>query len=211
MNSCDRPYKHALIDFLASMTWHWFVTIPIGDCESDELVLKRLRRIENELCNRYLINRYWKLPANARFTMAIAFEGGRELGTRHAHILAYIPQPIRRHISQEMAIGLFPSEFRSLWEVQNTSTNSGDSNLTYVACGKNKRNATHHIEGIRFGEVNKARVVYTVKDARPNESPCSRFEFVTAPKSKKFSNGNSSVTHNRNLQRRRHLGESFAG
>jgi hypothetical protein len=187
------------------MPWHWFITIPIGDCESDELVLKRLRRIENELCKRYLINRYWRLPANARFTMAIAFEGERELGTRHAHILAYIPQSIRTRISQEMAIGLFPSEFCSRWEVQNTSTNSGDSNLTYVACGKNKRNAPHHIEGIRFGEVNKARVVYTAKDVAPSDLPWSRFEFVTASKSKNFSNRNSSVILNRNRQRRRYL------
>jgi len=109
-----------------------------------------------------------------------------------------------------MAIGLFPSEFCSRWEVQNTITNSGDSNLTYVACGKNKRNVTHHIEGIRFGEVNKTRVVYTAKAVAPNDLPWSRFEFVTAPKSKKFSNGNSSVIHNRNRQRRSHryrLGE----
>jgi len=129
MKCSDRRYKHALTDFITSMTWHWFITIRIGDCEADEVVLKRLRRIENELCKRYLINRYWKLPANARFTMAIAFEGERELGTRHAHMLAYVPQPTKKRISQEMAIGLFPSEFRGRWVLQSASTNS-DSNLT---------------------------------------------------------------------------------
>jgi hypothetical protein len=107
MKYSDRRYKDALTDFLASMRWHWFITIPIGDCEADELVLKRLRLIENELCRTYLVNRHSKLPANARFTMAIAFEGERDVGTRHAHILAYVPQPTKRRISQQMAIGLF--------------------------------------------------------------------------------------------------------
>ena len=193
------------------MPWHWFITIPIGDCEADELVLKRLRRIENELCRKYLINRSWNLPANARFTMAIAFEGERELGTRHAHILAYVPQPTRKRISQEMAVGLFPSDFCCRWGLQNTSTNGGDSNLTFVECGKNNRNETHHIKGIRLGEANNDRVGYTVKDVGPNEVSWSRFEFVAAPTSKKFLNRNLSVVHNRNLQRRRHLGESLAG
>lgn len=204
MKCSDRRYKHALTDFITSMTWHWFITIRIGDCEADEVVLKRLRRIENELCKRYLINRYWKLPANARFTMAIAFEGERELGTRHAHMLAYVPQPTKKRISQEMAIGLFPSEFRGRWVLQSASTNS-DSNLTYALCGQNKRNSPHHIEGLQLGDANIARVVYTAKDIRQEEVAWSRFEFVTAPRSKKFSNRNSSAIHNRNRQRRRYL------
>ena len=143
------------------MTWHWFITIPIGDCESDELVLKRLRRIENKLCKGYLINKYWKLPANARYTMAIAFEGERELGTRHAHILAYIPQPIRRRIPQEMAIGLFPSNFRFQWLVQKDPLNSSYSESRRFACRK-----TYNLEGVQFRPANKARVVYSLKDVR---------------------------------------------
>jgi hypothetical protein len=54
------------------------------------------------------------------------------------------------------------------------------------------------MDGIQFGEANIRRVAYTVKDVGANEVPWSRFEFVTAPTSKKFSNRNSSVIHNRN-------------
>jgi hypothetical protein len=206
MSYCDHRYKRAFTDFIiTSLTWHWFITIPIGDCEDDELVLKRLRRIENELCKKYLVNRYSKLPANARFTIAIAFEGERELGVRHAHILAYVPQPTKKRISHGMAIDLFPSEFRARWELQNNSTNRDDPSWTFIGWGNNKRNSIHHLTGFEFGESNRARIVYTLKHVRPDESPWSRFEFVTAPKSKKFSSGNSSVVHNRNLQRRSHL------
>lgn len=205
MSYCGHRYKHALVDFITSMPWHWFITIPIGDCESDELVLKRLRRMENELCKRYLINKYWKLPANARFTMAIALEGERELGTRHAHILAYIPQPTSKKISQEMVISLFPSEFCSRWVQLKHSASWDISRSFYIGSNAETLDAAFPT-GIQFGEANRVRIAYTVKDVGPNDLPWSRFELVTAPKSKKFSNGNSSVIHNRNRQRRRHLG-----
>jgi hypothetical protein len=95
-----KAYKEAFVDFIKTKQWHWFITIPIGECGDDDLILKRLRRIENELCRRYLVNRYYKLPAHARYSFAIAFEGQRQCGTRHAHILAHIPSPTKSRLSQ---------------------------------------------------------------------------------------------------------------
>ena len=65
----DRPYKEAFVDFIKSREWHWFITIPIGLCDSDDVVLKRLRAIEAAFCGKYLVNRYHKLPDEARFSM----------------------------------------------------------------------------------------------------------------------------------------------
>ena len=45
--------------------------------------------------------------------MAVAFEGERRCGTRHAHVLAYVPTPTKIRISREMLVNLFPEEFRS--------------------------------------------------------------------------------------------------
>src|SRR5262249_21925638 len=111
----DKPYKEAFVDFIRSKQWHWFITISIGSCDGDDEVLKRLRLIEAAFCGKYLVNRYQRLPDEARFCMAVAFEGDVKRGDRHAHILAYIPRPSKRPISQSMMIGLFPGQFRFLW------------------------------------------------------------------------------------------------
>jgi hypothetical protein len=93
----DRSYKHAFVDFIGKKKWYFFITIPIGQCDDpDDVILTRLRRIENEMCRRYLACRYHNLPDHCRYTFAVAFEGERERGTRHAHILAYVPVPTKR-------------------------------------------------------------------------------------------------------------------
>jgi hypothetical protein len=53
-----------------------------------------------------------------------------------------------------------------------------------------------------FQDANVARSKYAVKDVRLRDVPWSRFEFVTPPKGKTFSNRNLSVIHNRNRQKR---------
>ena len=109
----DRPYKEAFVDLIKSRPWDWFFTIPISECPADEVLLKRLRRIENELCGKFLANRCHKLTDHSRFRMAVAFEGERRCGTRNAHVLAYVPTPTKIRISREMLVNLFPEEFRS--------------------------------------------------------------------------------------------------
>jgi hypothetical protein len=197
----DKAYKQAFVDFIKTKQWHWFVTIPIGDCDDDDLVLKRLRRIENELCRRYLVNRYYNLPPHGRYSFAIAFEGDRQFGTRHAHILVYIPTPTKKHGSQALLINLFPSHFKDLWvafkrEAQPQCNNPPPYDSLQWA---------DDLTAIRCTRANLARSIYTVKDVRQNEVPWSRFEFVTLPKRKHFHNTNLSVIHHRNRQRRRLL------
>jgi hypothetical protein len=200
----DRNYKQAFVDFIKSRTWHWFITIPIGQCDNDECVLKLLRRIENQLCRRYLVNRYHKLPDDARFSMVVAFEGEYSCGTRHAHVLAYIPIPTKKRISHQMLSNLFPWEFRVLWvrfrqqlipPSQGSKKNSSDRTADWL----------DQLLEIEVSRANDRRTIYAVKDVRQNEIPWSRFEFVTAPKSYKFLNENLSVIHNRSRQRRNYL------
>jgi hypothetical protein len=192
----DRPYKEAFADFIKSREWHWFITIPIGLCEGDDEVLKRLRAIEAAFCGRYLVNRYQKLTDEARFSMAVAFEGDAKRGDRHAHILAYIPRPSKRRISQSMMIGLFPWQFRFLWNKMRM--------LSAPDFGRAWK--PNPWEDITFGRANNDRTIYTVKDVRQAEVSWSRFEFVTPPKFDKFRNENLSVIRNRDSQRRAALG-----
>jgi hypothetical protein len=95
-----------------------------------------------------------------------------------------------------MMIGLFPWEFRFLWNKMRmlSATDYGQAWTP------------NPWEDITFGRANTARTIYTVKDVRQAEVPWSRFEFVTPPKFDKFRNENLSMIYNRNRQRRAALG-----
>ena len=188
----DRPYKADFLDFIKSKQWHWFITIPIGLCDDENEVLRRLKSIEATLCGKYLVNRYHKLPDEARYSMVVAFEGEAKCGTRHAHILAYVPPPTKKRLSHSMMISLFPWEFRFLW-------------TKYTPAFKRVQ-IERPWEQIHFGAANTARTIYAVKDVRQAEVSWSRFEFVTPPKWPKFNNENLSVIRNRDRQRRAALG-----
>jgi hypothetical protein len=108
-------YRAALIEWMQTFDWHWFITIEIGKCPPDEEVLRRLRLIEATLCKRYLLNRFHKLPRDQRFSIAIAFEGDTESGSRHAHLLLYVPPPRKGDRSQQDMIEQLPNEFTMLW------------------------------------------------------------------------------------------------
>ena len=190
----DRPYKADFADFIKSKQWHWFITIPIGLCDGDDEVMRRLKSIEATLCGKYLVNRYHKLTDEARYSMVVAFEGEAKCGTRHAHILAYVPPPTKkgRRVSHSMRISLFPWEFAFLW-------------TKFMPFFKRVR-IERPWEKIKFAPANTARHIYTVKDVRQAEVPWSRFEFVTPPKWANFENENLSVIRNRDQQRRAALG-----
>ena len=160
------PYKSAFVDFISSMEWHWFITIGIGECPNDEELLWRLRHIENQLCRRYLVNRYQKLRHQERYTFVVAFEGERRCGNRHAHVLAYVPQPTKDSTPQSTAIFLFQWQFRSLW-----------THLKLKALQESNRHLTVDwtVADLRFGRANLARTIYGIKDVRQNEVSWSRF------------------------------------
>ena len=188
----DAPYKHAFIDFIKSKRWHWFCTLPIGLCPNDDDVLKRLRLIEAALCGKYLTKRFHKLPDHARFMMAVSFEGESERGTRHAHILAYIPFPRKTCMSHANLVERFPSEFLYFWDKFDLLS-APDRTDAFVQ---------QYLDGITFSPANTVRAIYTGKDVRQVEVPWSRFEFVTPPKFKKFKNTNRNAIINRDRRQR---------
>jgi hypothetical protein len=153
-----------------------------------------LRRIDALLSKKFLATRYDKLPDDARFLMVVAFEGERECGTRHAHILVRIPLPVKKRISHSMLKSIFVSEFMFLWRSPTT-----DQIFEIWPIDTES-------EPLVFERANAARATYTVKDVGPIDLSWSRFEFVTPPKFKPFKNENLSVLQNRDHQKRITLG-----
>jgi hypothetical protein len=204
-----RPYKHALVNFIRSLEWHWFITVPIGECPHDDLVLKLLRRIEGHFCKKYVATRYHKLPDASRFLMAVAFEGETRSGSRHAHLLVRVPRTNKKQISQSRLIATFPSEFRFMW-LKFRRTATADTNLfPYQRCGEGYRRAHDHGRKsllLSFARANVARKIYTVKQVREAEVLWSRFEFATPRKFETFQNENLRVIKNRDRQKRLVLG-----
>jgi hypothetical protein len=190
--SSDKSYKQAFVDFIKAKTWHWFITIPIGACDGDEDVIGRLRLIEAILCGKHLVNRYHKLPDEQRFSLAVAFEGEVKNGDRHAHILAYVPPSTKRRTSHQMMIGLFPGQFRYLWATLKRANNKSTDSVDWFDL----------LSEPDFKQATANRKVYVVKHHRLRDVPWSRFDFVTPPKSKPFTNQTLSVIQNRNKQRR---------
>ena len=188
----SETYKASFVDFIQQIEWDRFITIGIGHCPDDAEVLRRLRLIEARLCKRYLLNRYHKLPHRDRFTMAVAFEGERTLGTRHAHILVHIPRPLKHCASRLMLVSLFPWQFQFLWHSMRPEHDRYPPPWQPRVIDK----------PMVFGRVNTARKIYTVKRVQQIELPWSRFEFVTPPKTRKFQNQNLSVIRNRDRQKR---------
>lgn len=187
------------MEFERNRTWHWFITIPVGSCEPDDVVLKRIRRITNELCRTYLVSRYHRLPDAARFVFDVAFEGERRCGDRHAHILVYVPMPTKKRISREMLVNQFPHEFRYWWARLRIAERKKPADEVTAT------KWLHEFMDPMFSSANIARSIYTVKAARREEVPWSRVEFANAPKTNRFTNRNLNVIHNRNKQRRAYL------
>ena len=127
-----------------------------------------------------------------------------ELGTRHAHILVYIPTPTKKRISS-------------------IDADLTSSRLSFGSCGTSWSYCQRKLESeyqrarerdpwadIEITPANAAHGIYTVKDVRQADVAWSRFEFVTPPKFKKFKNENLSAIRNRDRQRRAVLARAQA-
>ena len=193
----DAEYKDAFLNFIESKQWDCFITIGIGLVDDEDDVLRRLRLIEAELCGKYLVNRYHKLPDNFRYCFAVAFEGEVKKGTRHAHILAHVPKSTKRSISRRMSLAMFQLEFRFLW-----------NRVGRKIGAKQLLDFVQLYDRIRISPANTARVIYACKDIRQHDVAWSRFEFVTPPKFKRFNNENLKRQRDLNYQARRYV--SFA-
>jgi hypothetical protein len=206
--STPTKYKHALVTFIRSLEWHWFITVPIGECPHDDLVLKFLRLIEARLCKKYVATRYHKLSDDDRFLMAVAFEGESKCGSRHAHLLVRIPRTTKKHIPQSKLIAAFPFEFRSLW-LKFSRSAMADERQFHHQKGKEAYRKPQDFRReslLRIDRANAAREIYTVKYVREADVSWSRFEFVTPPKFLVFKNKNLRAIKNRDRQKRLALG-----
>jgi hypothetical protein len=124
--------------------------------------------------------------------MVVSFEGESKTGTRHAHVLAYIPSPTKNCSSHSMLMERFPAEFRALWKKLGL----------LLASDLKDTSVENSFEDMAFGPANTVRAIYTAKDVRQEEVPWSRFEFVTPPKFKTFKNKNRNMIIYRNRQQR---------
>ncbi len=206
----DTAYKRAMVDFVKSQPWHWFITIPIGRCDNDDSVLRRVRTIEAILCGKYLTKRYRKLPRSERFSLLVAFEGERRDGERHAHMLAYLPKLRKRCVSHAMLMSSFPREFGFLLHKLEPKELDHSSSAKVVGNRSNQNGMEWWLPSgkpeLDFKCFTPRRATYTVKHIRLKDVPWSRLEFVTPPRFKKFDNENLSVIRNRNRQKRQLLG-----
>lgn len=206
-DSFKTSYKKAFVEFQKEQNYDWSITIGTGFCPPDDEVLKRLTTIDAILSKKYLVGRYHKLPSDARFLTGVAFEGERDCGTRHAHILVRIPTPLKK-CTRPMLLSFFPFEFTFLWHTLNST--DLEMRVWSPPWPKTKRKS----QPIEFCRAGVRRITYTVKDVQSDTTKRvqsvreagSRFEIVQPQRWHKFTNENLSVIRNRDRQKRADLG-----
>jgi hypothetical protein len=188
------PYKKAFVQLQIDQNYDWFITIGIGFCPPDDEVIKRLTIIDAILSKKYLVARYHKLPPEHRFLTGLAFEGERDCGSRHAHILVRIPTPMKK-CTRGMLLSAFPFEFQFLWHTLNPSADPAPWSPTWPKVkGKTKP--------LDFYRADVAQTIYTVELVQSVEQDWSRFEIIQPARGATFSNENLSVIQNRGRQKR---------
>ena len=201
--------------FVEGKEWHLFVTIPIDDCPEDDELLRRLRRIEAELCKNYIAKRYHHLPDQHRFSMVVGIEGEQTKGTRHAHTLIFIPACTpKRKVPHAMLLATVSMDFQFLWwrfsrtQKYRLHPWSIEKQLFPWEIGEARYEKLKTIDQappLKISTANTTTKIYTTKLVREDEVPWSRFEFVTPPKFGIFDNKNLKVIRHRDRQRRKAL------
>jgi hypothetical protein len=197
VDSSTTPYKKAFVQFQKDQDYDVSITLGIGFCPPDDEVMKRLTTIDAIISKTYLVSRYHKLPSAARFLIGVAFEGERDCGSRHAHILVRIPKPLKGCCTRAELIDRFPREFEQLWHALSGSTNSF-LKLSLPNPAKTSGKAVP----LEFCNGEVARIIYTVKKVQIEEEDWSRFVFVHQSHGTQFKNQNLSVVQNRDRQKR---------
>jgi hypothetical protein len=89
--------KHDIQDWLRGNPWTFHLVIDPADLRraSDDRALKALRIMNYELC-RQLLGRYFRqMQLDERFHWVGFFQGSRDAGTRHLHVLIHVPERLR--------------------------------------------------------------------------------------------------------------------
>ena len=83
--------------WLREIPWALHLVLSPTDLKfsSDERALAALRKMNFFLCKRYLRRRFSKSCLEHRFHWIAFFQGTREAGNRHLHVLIYVPTGLR--------------------------------------------------------------------------------------------------------------------
>lgn len=89
--------KRVIQDWLRAHPWglHVVLESEVVQPTSDACILNRLKKANYLLCKRFLHRRFSKRPLEQRFHYIAFFQGHRDAGTRHVHVLVHIPQCVR--------------------------------------------------------------------------------------------------------------------
>ena len=89
--------KHAVQDWLRQHSWgmHLVLDAEAVQPASDACIANSLKKANYLLCKRFLNRRFSKRPLAERFHYIGFFQGRREAGTRHIHVLVHIPECAR--------------------------------------------------------------------------------------------------------------------
>jgi hypothetical protein len=88
--------KRDIQDLFRGYRWHFHVVIEPRDVMwmGDQEALTQLRLLNYRLCKWWLPKRFAELPLERRFHWAAFFQGSRDAGTRHLHVLLYVPPSV---------------------------------------------------------------------------------------------------------------------
>lgn len=89
--------KHDVQDWLRGIPWAFHLVIEPAElrCASDGRALKALRSMNYLLCRRLQGRYFSKKPRDERIHWAAFFQGNRDAGDRHLHVLIHTPEHLR--------------------------------------------------------------------------------------------------------------------
>ena len=113
--------KHGVQDWLRQHPWgmHLILDAEAVQPTTDDCVSTSLKKANYLLCKRYLNRRFSKLPLAERFHYIGFFQGRRDAGTRHIHVLLHVPECARPKTSfQHLKLR---SALQTAWIVSSTT------------------------------------------------------------------------------------------
>ena len=113
--------KHAVQDWLRQHPWgmHFILDAEAVQPAADDCIANSLKKTNYLLCKRFLDRRFSKRPLAERFHYIGFFQGQRDAGTRHIHVLLHVPECARSKDSfQQLKLR---SAVQTAWIVSSTT------------------------------------------------------------------------------------------
>jgi hypothetical protein len=92
----SNPNKEAMQSLIRRHEWAYHLVIPGRDVMrmGDQGALSRMKELNFGLCKRRLGRKFASFPLDERFHWLGIFQGRREFGSRHLHVLLYVPSAV---------------------------------------------------------------------------------------------------------------------